>query len=431
VLKNVKNGTDDRSDRDSSFDRLLAGALAARSAAGADAHSAAGDQAARGALVPGAGCLDADTLAAWADDSLGRAARTAAEAHAADCGRCQALLAAMVKTAPAPVATKTFWRLPALGWLIPVTAATAGAIIIWAIVPGRAPLEPSDRAVSARAVGGASEAGRFAAAAPAPAGGPAAGRLEQEKAQAEGRPGPANESTRLKRDAAAPIPAAAAAAPPAAAAPLAAARAALHGARADKQNAAATEELAKTYADVQRESDDKKLPVSVDANARSTAIVGGRASAPAPRTETQTLAPSSAREAVSVRPFARTLDAAAGTVIVSPDPASRWRVVPGRPGSAVQRSTDGGSTWQTQETGALLTLTAGASPSPSVCWLVGPAGTVLLSTDGRSWQRLAFPEAVNLVSVTATDGKTATITASDGRRFSTTDGGLTWARSAS
>jgi photosystem II stability/assembly factor-like uncharacterized protein len=63
-----------------------------------------------------------------------------------------------------------------------------------------------------------------------------------------------------------------------------------------------------------------------------------------------------------------------------------------------------------------------------VCWLVGRAGTVLLSTDGRSWQRLAFPEAVNLVSVTATDTKTATVTASDGRRFSTTDGGVTWAR---
>jgi photosystem II stability/assembly factor-like uncharacterized protein len=95
----------------------------------------------------------------------------------------------------------------------------------------------------------------------------------------------------------------------------------------------------------------------------------------------------------------------------------------------VQRSTDGGSTWQTQETGAAVTLTAGASPTPLVCWLVGPAGTVLLSTDGRSWQRLAFPEAANLASVTATDDKTATVTATDGRRFSTTDGGLTWARS--
>jgi photosystem II stability/assembly factor-like uncharacterized protein len=75
-----------------------------------------------------------------------------------------------------------------------------------------------------------------------------------------------------------------------------------------------------------------------------------------------------------------------------------------------------------------VTLTAGASPTPSVCWLVGPAGTVLLSTDGRSWQRLAFPEAANLVAVTATDDKTASVTASDGRTFSTTDGGLMWSR---
>ena len=47
-----------------------------------------------------------------------------------------------------------------------------------------------------------------------------------------------------------------------------------------------------------------------------------------------------------------------------------------------------------KSTGATETLMAGSSPSPSVCWLVGPSGTVLLSTDGRSWRRVAFPETV-------------------------------------
>jgi photosystem II stability/assembly factor-like uncharacterized protein len=59
---------------------------------------------------------------------------------------------------------------------------------------------------------------------------------------------------------------------------------------------------------------------------------------------------------------------------------------------------------------------------------VGSAGTVLLSTDGRSWRRVAFPEAVDLRSVTATDQETATVTTADGRVFVTTDGGRTWSR---
>ena len=108
---------------------------------------------------------------------------------------------------------------------------------------------------------------------------------------------------------------------------------------------------------------------------------------------------------------------AAGTVIVSSSQASRWRIVPG---GTVERSTDGGSTWQAQETGATVTLAGGASPAPSICWLVGPTGTVLLSTDGRSWQRIAFPEATDLISVRATDEKNAAVTESDGRTFTTT-----------
>ena len=74
-------------------------------------------------------------------------------------------------------------------------------------------------------------------------------------------------------------------------------------------------------------------------------------------------------------------------------------------------------------------LTAGASPAPSICWLVGPQGIVLLTTDARSWRRIAFPEAVDLVSVRASDDKIATVSTADGRAFSTTDGGQTWTRS--
>src|SRR4026209_376215 len=50
--------------------------------------------------APSHECLDAETMAAWADDALARDERQAAEAHAADCARCQALLAAMAAPMP-------------------------------------------------------------------------------------------------------------------------------------------------------------------------------------------------------------------------------------------------------------------------------------------------------------------------------------------
>src|SRR6059058_5344875 len=67
---------------------------------------------------PDGACLDADTLAAWADDGLAAAAeRKAVESHAAGCARCQALLAAMVKTLPPPEATVSPVRTRAFWWL--------------------------------------------------------------------------------------------------------------------------------------------------------------------------------------------------------------------------------------------------------------------------------------------------------------------------
>jgi photosystem II stability/assembly factor-like uncharacterized protein len=95
----------------------------------------------------------------------------------------------------------------------------------------------------------------------------------------------------------------------------------------------------------------------------------------------------------------------------------------------VEYSNDSGSTWQTLSTGVSAGLTAGASPSSSVCWLVGRSGTVVLSTDGRRFQRVTFPEAVDLIAISAVDARTATVTTADGRRFSTADGGRTWQQS--
>lgn len=141
-----------------------------------------------------------------------------------------------------------------------------------------------------------------------------------------------------------------------------------------------------------------------------------------------------AREAASPEAVARqrstgqilarqALTASAPVIIVSPNPQSRWRILPGE---TIQRSTDGGGTWQTQQTGGTTTLVAGASPSAQICWIVGRGGTVLLSTDGATWKRVSLSQPIDLISVRATDDRNATVTAVDGRSFSTADGGATW-----
>jgi photosystem II stability/assembly factor-like uncharacterized protein len=116
---------------------------------------------------------------------------------------------------------------------------------------------------------------------------------------------------------------------------------------------------------------------------------------------------------------------AAGVEIVSPEPAFRWRL---SAPAMIQRSTNGGVTWQPQAAPAGIVLTAGSSPARDVCWMVGRAGAVVLSIDGTAWQPRPFPEAVNLTAVRAMDAKNATVTTADGRQFSTTDGGATWSK---
>ena len=82
-------------------------------------------------------CLDPETLALWVDDGLSAAERAAAERHVADCARCQATLAALVRTAPV-AARRPWWRLSRAVWLAPVTAAAA-ALVIWFAVPASPP----------------------------------------------------------------------------------------------------------------------------------------------------------------------------------------------------------------------------------------------------------------------------------------------------
>src|SRR5580693_6181291 len=102
---------------------------------------------ARTATSASADCLDAETVASWADEALTPHERSAVEAHAADCARCRALLAALARASP-PVAPRSWWPLPRGAWVAPLAAAAAVVLVVWLNVPRRAAVPPGERAAS-------------------------------------------------------------------------------------------------------------------------------------------------------------------------------------------------------------------------------------------------------------------------------------------
>jgi hypothetical protein len=298
----------------------------------------------RAARPPRGPCLDAETLAAWADGALSARDRSVVEAHAADCARCQSLLALMVRTAPASP-ERSIWRALRLRWVVPLAAAAAG-VAVWVLVPDRTPVAPANKPTD---------------------------QVTDAFAQ---RP-----------PAAAPIPS--------------------------------------------RESDEKRLAAPAERERSAQAEEARRDEAVQPKLEEaqRNEAPSAPASETLTRAAQldkRALADAAALIVTSPDPQVVWRALPDR--GAIQRSADGGQTWQPQTVAAAdVPVTAGSSPTPEICWMVGARGTVVVTTDGTTWRRTSFPDSsVNLIAVDAVDDKNATVTASNGRRYRTSDGGLTW-----
>ena len=85
-------------------------------------------------------CLDAETLAAWADGGLTGQAAAAAELHASNCARCMTMLASMERSAPSAAPRHLWARVGLWRWLVPLTAA-ATALAIWVAIPDR-PIAP-------------------------------------------------------------------------------------------------------------------------------------------------------------------------------------------------------------------------------------------------------------------------------------------------
>ena len=113
----------------------------------------------------------------------------------------------------------------------------------------------------------------------------------------------------------------------------------------------------------------------------------------------------------------------AGTLVRTPNPQVLWRL-----GTAglVERSVDGGATWAGQIPSAGAQLTAGSAPAENICWLVGRGGVILLTTNGADWKTIAAPAKLDFSAIVAKDAFEATVTTTDGHKFTTTDGGETW-----
>lgn len=315
-------------------------------------------------------CLDAETLAAWADGGLSGSELARVQSHVADCVRCQEMVGALGRINAAIPATearpeRSRW----LSWLLPASAAVAAVAVFWVMSPPRLPEPQSQQAANPQA-----EERQTPAAAP-----PAAPRTVEPGAVSEN----ARPQDRLSRSAA-PV-----------------------GGVTDLRRDAKKDSAIDTMNNASPEPTPRQS-LEAPASPQRNAEVKTESGQMAVRREMA----AAGAGAAGVQP----LD------VVSPDPAVRWRVT----GSVVQRSTNGGRDWEITPTGVTQPLLAGSAPSAVVCWMVGRGGIVLLSTDGRIWRRVPFPETSDLSGVRARDARAASVTTADGRTLSTTDAGGTW-----
>ena len=111
-------------------------------------------------------------------------------------------------------------------------------------------------------------------------------------------------------------------------------------------------------------------------------------------------------------------------IFQTPNTNVLWRSADG---GFVERSPDGGATWEGEPLpGTSGEIDAGSSPTPKICWLVGSGGTIFMTKDAAHWKKITPPVQSDFSAVTAKDASSATVTASDGRKFQTTDGGKHW-----
>jgi hypothetical protein len=355
-------------------------------------------------------CPDAATLAAYVDRSLSAQEHTTIEAHVADCRACLehlALVAALDAPEESQVPTPAF-DLGALvrkwGWLVP--AMTAGLVVaVW--------LRSSDRRPANASLPAPSRAADQAPAEPRPDT-PTVDQYASLKGASElqaKRDVPAasgGKKTGLPARPATPASAMADAAKPAS--PSLPAEAESDNAKQMADRAGANE---KNKERAQTPGFAAAAPPPAATASPATAVdTREEASAKVAPEPTLLGGAASGRMRKAVRQESA---ATAGTVLV--------RTTFGR----IDRSTDGGQSWTNEHGDLTDRIRVTLCPTATACWLGAESGAVFVRTPDGQWvRRVVPPPAAAVQRIVALDNQHATIELSDGRRFVTTNGGITW-----
>lgn len=407
------------------------------------------------------GCIDAETLAAWAEGVLSAAERARVDAHLADCARCQAMAAMFAITeldasastedvgAPVvlpferPAQSPTSAPAPRLGrWWLPLAggAIAAGALIF--AVMNRAPEPPSVAAPNIAADSTFAQGGDATATVVPP---PSETKISVTPPAAAPKALPrvgtagGNLVPRPQAERVTPPTVTAAAPPPPADPPpvLAPPPPAAQPTIAAPQPAPVIPPaaVAPPPPPASRQITVSAAPPVVDTKKTST---GGTFA----RDVTETIPPTrDPWSIINMKPGGADV-----VQIVSPGGAPTASFNVGGSGSGRQIGTGGvGATWtvvdptavewrltnQTVptrlkiETPSTERIFGGSSPSDRVCWLIA-RDAVWVTADATVFKPVNAPSGVVIASITALDGLRATITASTGRQYITEDGGLTW-----
>lgn len=350
----------------------------------------------------GPDCPDAEVIAAFYDGAIGAAERPVVEAHLSVCARCQSEVAAIARADEGERAAAAGDRAQGVRWWKWLTPIAAGAVAygLWLAVqptstgspvefPRTSPLasapvsevarenrSPTLAAKTAAVEGtpGSEATGASPATPPVPSRAQPPQKFELNAREAEGdllafrrveaRPGVA------KADEMAPVP--------------------------------------------------SPAPVTRQDSREVASATPARAAAAAP----PRLRDQPSENAVGAQASAREASVAvSATDAMSKAGASQWRVE--RDGSLSELTADG-KTWQRASTSTRVRLTGVSAPGHGVAWAVGASGTVIRTIDGRRWDVVQAPTTADLRAVEASDATAAVVTDVDGRRYRTTDGGITW-----
>ena len=388
--------------------------------------------------APGAPCLDVESLAAWTEGGLDAAEAAQVERHLSTCPNCQAVLAALAETEPAAAVvapTRTFWERWSMRWFVPVTAGLS-AVLVWSLFQTSQP--PGAPTQVARSEQAATD--QVATGVPPPVASETAPAAAPERRELEA-------TSRTRPAAAALEPPAPPSAPKAAPSPAPRLTEATPEERvvivAEAPLPQQAPDNGRVFAGAARESNQNEpqrvlgqvaalplpernvpravgfefaassRPGAVSLRAEDTPAQGGAGRSGARQSPPAPSAASAAGDVAAARAFA-----------AEPPPIVRWRIYTD---GTVERGVGPSPTaWQPVSVTPPAPLTSGAATSGATAWLVGRGGVVYRSTDGLTFRPVASPVSLDLTGIVLQSDTTATVTAADGRVFTTADGGQTW-----